>query len=111
MSESKQQWTPGPWRIVEREVLEDGSVFPRHIVGGERELSVCLLEGSAVAELAIKEPDSIWGNNTNAKLIAAAPELLEALSAIMDMCDGYVPNTSKAVWDQARAALAKAGAA
>ncbi|WP_186202344.1 hypothetical protein [Burkholderia gladioli] len=40
----------------------------------------------------------------------AAPELVEALQAIMEMCDGYVPNTSKAVWNQARAALAKAGA-
>ncbi|WP_186167279.1 hypothetical protein [Burkholderia gladioli] len=51
--------------------------------------------------------------SAHAKLIgddSAAPELVEALQAIMEMCDGYVPNTSKAVWNQARAALAKAGA-
>src|SRR5690606_18852872 len=71
-----------PWRIVEREVLEDGSVYPRHIADASGNC-VAYLEASSVAALAIKEPGSLWDTSeakeTRARLIAAAPELLEAL--------------------------------
>ncbi|MBR8475800.1 hypothetical protein [Burkholderia cenocepacia] len=66
MSEIKH--TPGPWRIIEREILEDGSVYPRHIVGGDRDTEVCMLEGSATAALAAREPHGIWGRNANGDL-------------------------------------------
>ena len=75
--------TPGPWVIVAREVMEeDGSVYPKHIVGGELERTVCFLEGQYIAEIAVKEPGTHWDTTpqkeANARLIAAAPELLEA---------------------------------
>lgn len=46
--------------------------------------------------------------DSHARLMAAAPELLEALESILEMCDGYVPNTSKAEWAKAYAAIDKA---
>ncbi|SEF31412.1 hypothetical protein ABL840_08990 [Variovorax sp. NFACC27] len=44
----------------------------------------------------------------NAQLISAAPELLAALQAIYDECEGYVPNTAKSVWVAALHAISKA---
>ena len=35
-------------------------------------------------------------------------ELLEALKEVFEQCDGYVPNTSKATWRKAAAAIQKA---
>lgn len=78
------KWTPGPWKIVQREVMEDGSVYPEHIVGGERELQVCIMESMFIAEKIAKEADSFWRNSpshdANARLIAAAPRMAEALN-------------------------------
>lgn len=101
---------PAPWRFVEREVMEDGSVYPQHIVGGPNEIQVCILEGNSVAELAIKEK---WpsGKPRCADLILAAPDLLEALQALMFHdgdgwdADGWL---NEADLSKARAAIAKA---
>ena len=38
---------------------------------------------------------------------AALLDCAEALSAIYESCDGYVPNTSKAMWGRAITALAR----
>jgi hypothetical protein len=95
----------GPWRFVDREVLEDGSVYPQHIVGGPDELQVCFLEGSAVAALAIKEK---WPNGKprSADLLLAAPDLLALLVELVDI-EGPCPGT--AVWaTKVHAAIAKA---
>jgi hypothetical protein len=88
--------TPGPWTIVDREVLEDGGVYPRHIVGGSRELEICWLESLFSAESAVKNPDSIASSDkmmesatdtrsksANAHLIATAPDMLAALKAML----------------------------
>jgi hypothetical protein len=73
--------TPGPWTIVAREVMEeDGSVYPKHIVGGELEHTVCFLEAQYVARVAVQQPGTHWDTTpqkeANARLIAAAPDLL-----------------------------------
>jgi len=36
-------YTPGPWKVVPREILEDGSVYPQHIVGGVADYQVCFM--------------------------------------------------------------------
>lgn len=62
--------------------MEDGSVYPQHIVGGPQELQVCLLEGPAVAAAAVKNN---WpeGKPRSADLLLAAPDMLEALQIII----------------------------
>ena len=76
--------TPGPWVVVDREVLEDGSVYPKHIVGGVTELQVCLFETPHIAKVIVN--DESWTHlgksemhEANAQLIATSPKLLEAL--------------------------------
>ncbi|WP_176331555.1 hypothetical protein [Burkholderia vietnamiensis] len=101
--------TPGPWRIVEREILEDGSVYPRHIVGGEEDHQVCLLESTVTAELAIRHPNECWVNNQNGKLLIAAPDMLmvlEMLAADADAGKAMIPSGLRLSID---AALIKAG--
>lgn len=78
------QHTQGPWKIVEREVLEDGSVYPRHILGGRFQMQVCLMESAAAANAFVNEPS--WKNLGNseisisdARLIAASPLMLDEL--------------------------------
>lgn len=75
----------GPWRVVERAVMEDGSVYPRHIITADSEYQICIMESAAVATLHVCQPESKWANSAAnlelAHLIAAAPELLEALRA------------------------------
>jgi hypothetical protein len=79
--------TPGPWRVVEREVLEDGSVYPRHLIGGERDLQIVSLESMFVAEKISEAPNSFWKHSeqseANSRLIAAAPEMYAEILAIL----------------------------
>jgi len=114
MSEIKH--TPGPWKLVAREVLEDGSVYPTHLVRGPEDYQVSAIESHAAAELAIKHPEQGWGiREADARLIAAAPELLEAL--LWCKSQGWIqytkriPNQNAAFCDgvdKALAAIAKA---
>lgn len=109
--------TSGPWKIIGREVDDDGSVSPRHIVGGPKEFQVCLLEAPVIADLAQKQPGSIWDTNerkeADARLIAAAPELLEAARFVVKYADsepdgGQRVEMHRANVERCRAAIAKA---
>ena len=114
---STSKHTPLPWKIVEREIMEDGSVYPKHIVGGITEMQIALIESPAAAELFVNDPD--WKHLrdsemscANARLIAAAPELLEALKECLRCGDGYANCEESylppSVRDKARAAITKA---
>lgn len=92
MAEGKH--TAGPWIIIDRQFDEsDGSVYPRHIIGGARGLEICRLESDYAASQAANNPDGVMASDhiveaagdirsrmANALLIAAAPELLEAVA-------------------------------
>lgn len=108
---SEQKFTPGPWKLVPREVMEDDSVYSTHIVGGPREIQVCLLESFDAARRAHEHPEMRIGIfDANALLIAAAPDLLEALRLCFDHCRLYYPEVEhNNVGATVRAALAKAG--
>jgi len=88
-------FTPGPWRIVPREVLEDGSVYPTHITGGVADVQVCLMESPTVAGLIQNDP--AWKANgcsgfisANARLIAAAPTTAEKAMAFTFIVERFM---------------------
>lgn len=78
--------TPGPWRVVEDRVPASLEVY-----AGKTAIAECWRRADALTELA------------NARLIAAAPDLLEALEFVIR----GVPDTWEGV-QKARAAIAKA---
>lgn len=92
-----ESWTPGPWRtggIFATRVLSD------HIEGGE----ICY----CIPTIPIKEGGE---SAANARLIAAAPELYMALSAMAaaEISDPRPPTDAMpAAYAMARSALAKA---
>jgi hypothetical protein len=97
--------TPGPW------------TFSRHTDYGDVRFYVAQADGAPytpdysdvatlIAETVNSERSRI--QEANARLIAAAPDLLASLMVILDHCDGYVTNTSKAIWRDAHAAVIKA---
>lgn len=82
--------TPGPWRYIDRQVLEDGGIYPMHIVGGDFESQICLIESPMWAEVAHKQPDLYpiqAVTQANTRLIAAAPAMLAALELVAKWAD------------------------
>lgn len=101
----------------------------------EDEACICSAVGAGVAVCQMVRPDEFWGLpdedvpaevvatiSANARLIAAAPELLEALTYFRDQLDSFRDSSSgnqadayyhfvkgqDAAWTRARAAIAKA---
>lgn len=85
--------TPGPWRLTDDPVR-------RVIKGGTPERTVCIIED--------------WTTEPDAKLIAAAPDMADALGEMTAMLDACTASDINVVGldhfiDRAREALAKAG--
>ena len=81
---NKAKFTKGPWDVIEREVMEDGSVYPFHIIGGHLDYEICQMESDSVAyaythDAAWKQSEPSVMVRANAALIAAAPDLYEEL--------------------------------
>jgi ketosteroid isomerase-like protein len=95
--------TPGPWR-------NEGGISATWEDG--EEVQVCAL---FTTKWTYTEPDAHAKNDrmrreseANARLIAAAPELLEALEAVMSGQIGGTPDLDAERFQKARAAIAKA---
>lgn len=92
--------TPGPWHldVLAHTITDTGNYDNRWIVRGNNH--------ERIADM-FEEGDEA---DANANLIAAAPEMLEALKVFMDYNDqgGPLSFNTDAMWAQARAAIAKA---
>jgi len=93
----KAKFTPGPWKWREDAVEEDGSTM-RTLAPG-----VLILDDMGGGP---------WGDEVdraNARLIAAAPDLYEALRNLLSAAEAHIFSTEcQAQRDAARAALSKA---
>lgn len=95
--------TPGPWSLTENEnrIASGNTVIAR--------IYAHTSEGQPSNVAPFTEEDT-----ANAKLIAAAPELLENLQELLEFCEtyGFSDRVSPTDWsgffDAARAAIAKA---
>jgi len=89
--------TPGPW------VVEDGHI--QRDSGGIRYWQISDGQDSIACNQFCYAGQNPAVNAANARLIAAAPSLLEALEALVGSFEKHRP---KAYWDAARAAIALA---
>lgn len=88
--------TPGPWRAVGRLVLAESRVhaaFGVRIVDAKNERTDLIPESEQVA---------------NARLIAAAPDLLAVCQAFADAIACQLDDPESDIWAQLRTAMAKA---
>ena len=90
------QHTPGPW-VFTPEVNMAGMRYVRQAPEANGSNEICRVEGWR---------DGI--GEANARLIAAAPELLEALQKLVRAIDRMPSNPADGLADEARAAIAKA---
>lgn len=88
---SKQSYTPGPWEQRNNRVFSGGKCICSNV--------------NAASPTTQNIAEDVAMSIANAKLIAAAPELLEALVALVE-CE----QTTPALWEAARGAIAKATA-
>jgi hypothetical protein len=103
--------TPGPWQIHSTYTehgltMNDGAIV---VMGADGE-RVCLVDyqGDAPARKRYKAESA--GRDANARLIASAPELLEALRGVAIMLNTELKSYEGEPWAQkVRAELAKAG--
>lgn len=91
--------TPGPWRFDEQTTLSGGPVF--YIAQDDN--AKYTPNYSDVSQTCSGELKHI--QKANAQLIAAAPDLLEALQ---DALHAYDKHGEHSEWDFARAAISKA---
>lgn len=87
--------TAGPWRFM---------------LISEKSWNVGVYDntGSTIATIKVPSKFSAPRHDANARLIAAAPELLEALERSLNWLCSYPGEGAMNAYDQARAAIAKA---
>jgi hypothetical protein len=97
--------TPGPWKF-----------WPTHWAGGSDSHKIdgkntIWIETEKGDEIARVVPERIYTNPTvmaNARLIAAAPELFDALELALEIIEATGPGSYPVAEEQIRAAIAKA---
>jgi hypothetical protein len=105
---SEEKHTPGPWRIV---IDDDGnSLSGRPMIAAAPELDCAIVHWDGFEQEFWESARGKKEMHANARLIAAAPDLLEAL----ERCLNFIENTESEMGDtlecgdKARAAIAKA---
>lgn len=93
-NEAKRPWTPGPWEKSGKNVYAESWQGPMNANG-------CVSVGCNTDERPLSVLDA------NARLVAASPELYEALDALYRAVETGEPELDDAK-DQAKAALKKA---
>jgi len=97
--------TPGPWRIGSLASYDGYTGQPfRNVWAGQD-------EAATVVARAIRSEGAMTNDvDADATLIAAAPDLLEALEEVVKDALGYVERTGQSIFwlENARAAIAKA---
>jgi len=101
LRELAEKATPGPWKSVDREVLEDNSVYPAHIVGGSADYQVALMESPTLAKLATESAPGSWPYNrraidANSAYIAAVNP--STVSALLDEIDALRAELQARQW-------------
>lgn len=82
--------TPGPWFIPRAPLTR----------GGSGDTSVWALGGDVIISESPSRSLSLEGRRANARLIAAAPELLDALKALSDKCSSHLGDSEWCVSDE-----------
>ena len=96
---TKRSHTPGPWDFVNG--TSDGNIPAFYVRCGNR----------GIAHLIIEERDTRYETahtEANARLIAAAPDLLEALKAAADYIAATIGHRGGDIMEAADAAIARA---
>lgn len=96
MTTNDARHTPGPWKAVEAAYNPPGWLW---VQNGP---------GALLADVHQNVNIPLDARNANARLMAAAPELLEALQEIITAADGEGWSQLDAGFTKARAAVAKA---
>ena len=97
---TKDTHTPGPWTAYAGCIYAGESDKPTHIAR--------TVKADSASGTSVGNRERRW---RNARLIAAAPELLAALQTLVNVCQGvsFGPNTPDPdCWANAKAALDKA---
>jgi hypothetical protein len=108
--------TPGPWIVLEqRHPYKDGSkshiersIYTQQINPQLKDHWPVVCMSIGIGMDGEKAVSFVHIEEANARLMAAAPDLLEALRCLLDCSDHQNPEVWDAAVNQARAAIAKA---
>jgi hypothetical protein len=92
--------TPGQWYVGNKQRPSGTPFAANRVWSGDRPIAMLISDSAQPADI---DPET----QANARLIAAAPDLLEALQLVVDTY-GFDSSTDSAIWQTACAAIAKA---